>query len=228
MANQMSKRLMGVCSIAVTAVYAAGYLYTLPSVQANAGGVPSLAPPGGNAAAGANTARGAGQSGAGQSGAAAHTTAQGGGHSSAAAAANATESSSSAATTTAQSGSAKSTSGGTNATSSVNARKSKAGSQPVHKKPARHATLYKDGSYTGAGSNPYGTLAVSLTVANGRISAVKITQYNMHYPQSIIDPQLPREAVSMQTWRIYIITGATASTYNFAEAVYNALQKAKA
>ena len=88
--------------------------------------------------------------------------------------------------------------------------------------------MYKDGTYTGVGSNPYGGLAVSLTVANGKISSVKITQYTMHYPQSIIDPQLPHEVVSMQTWRIYIVTGATASTYNFAEAVYKALQQAKA
>ncbi len=148
---------------------------TLPTVQANGGAVPALAPPGGNATAGA-----------------------------------------------------KNTPGGDHSTSSATPPKKKAAGQAALKKAARHAAQYKDGTYTGTGSNPYGTLAVSLTVANGRISTVKITQYNMHYPQSIIDPQLPGEVVSMQTWHIYIITGATASTYNFAEAVYNALQKAKA
>ncbi len=87
---------------------------------------------------------------------------------------------------------------------------------------------YKDGQYTGSGSNPYGTLSVSVTIANGKISAVKITSYNMHYPQQFIDPQMINEVLSMQTWRVYVVTGATASSYNFAEAVYYALQKARA
>ncbi|WP_053959656.1 FMN-binding protein [Sulfobacillus thermosulfidooxidans] len=87
--------------------------------------------------------------------------------------------------------------------------------------------VYKDGTYTGSGANPYGTLSVTVEIVHGKISRVQITQYNMHYPESIIDPTLPQEVISMQTWRIYVVTGATASTYNFAEAVYNALQKAK-
>ncbi len=57
---------------------------------------------------------------------------------------------------------------------------------------------------------------------------MKITSYNMHYPSSFIYPQIANEVIQMQTYRVYNITGATASSYNFAEAVYYALQKAKA
>lgn len=87
---------------------------------------------------------------------------------------------------------------------------------------------YKDGQYNGNGSNPYGTLSVLVTIAQGKIASVKITSYAMHYPQSFIDPQMNKEVVSMQTWRVYAVSGATASSYNFAEAVYYALQKARA
>ncbi|PSR33063.1 MAG: hypothetical protein C7B46_11725 [Sulfobacillus benefaciens] len=94
--------------------------------------------------------------------------------------------------------------------------------------PTRSASVaYKDGTYTGSGANPYGTLSVEVSIVHGKIASVRITSYYMHYPQSFIDPQLPQETVSMQTWRIYVVTGATASSYNFAEAVYYALQKAK-
>jgi uncharacterized protein with FMN-binding domain len=97
---------------------------------------------------------------------------------------------------------------------------------PVHR-PSPPTVTYKDGTYTGFGSNPYGTLSVAVTIAHGRIASVRITSYNMHYPSYFIDPQMNREVVAMQTWRVYVVSGATASSYNFAEAVYQALQKAK-
>lgn len=86
---------------------------------------------------------------------------------------------------------------------------------------------YKDGTYTGSGANPYGTLSVSVTIAHGRIAAVMITQYNMHYPASFIDPFMNREMIKNQTYRVYAVSGATASSENFAEAVYFALKKAR-
>jgi uncharacterized protein with FMN-binding domain len=89
------------------------------------------------------------------------------------------------------------------------------------------AAKYKDGTYTGSGANPYGTLSVSVTIAGGRISSVMITSYNMHYPLSFIDPFMNKEMIKNQTYRVYAVSGATASSDNFAEAVYFALQKAK-
>jgi uncharacterized protein with FMN-binding domain len=168
MAKKMGKRLMGICGVAVTAVYAAGYIYTMPSAQATASS--TLLP---------------------------------------AASASAPASSSASTTDTA---------------------KHTAKQHPTSSKKNQTASTakYKDGTYTGTGTNSYGTCSVAVTIHHGKIISVKITNYMMHYPQYYIDPQLPKEVVSMQTWKIYVISGATASTYNFAEAVYYALQKAKA
>jgi uncharacterized protein with FMN-binding domain len=69
---------------------------------------------------------------------------------------------------------------------------------------------------------------VDVTIAGGKITNVKITAYAMHYPSSYISPFMNNEVVKMQTYQVYGISGATASSYNFAEAVYYALQKAKA
>lgn len=69
---------------------------------------------------------------------------------------------------------------------------------------------------------------MSVKISGGKIASVRITSYNMHYPASYIDPQMNNEVVQMQTYRVYAVSGATASSYNFAEAVYYALQKAKA
>ena len=138
--------LLGICTVAVAAIYSAGYVYTEPSAQAN-----SLNPP-----------------------------------------------------------SARSSS-----TSSV---KGQTASRPLR---------YRDGIYTASGANPYGTLSVEVRIASGKIAGVRITSYTMHYPQAFIDPVMPKQVLQRQTWRVYIVTGATASSYNFAEAVYRALAKAK-
>lgn len=88
-------------------------------------------------------------------------------------------------------------------------------------------TQYKDGTFQGTGTNIYGTVSVALTVKSGRITAVNITQCTTHYPQSVIDPVLPQMVIAKQSWQVDILTGATASTIDFAQAVYNALQQAK-
>ena len=90
------------------------------------------------------------------------------------------------------------------------------------------AVKYKDGTYTGTGSNVYGQLTAEVTIAGGKITKVHITSYYMHYPQSYVDPQMTNEFVQMQTYRVYAVSGATASSYAYAEAVYYALRKAKA
>ncbi|SHJ49980.1 FMN-binding protein [Alicyclobacillus tolerans] len=90
------------------------------------------------------------------------------------------------------------------------------------------SSLYKDGIYQGVGTNTYGSVGVSVTIQNGKITQVQITQCTTHYPQSVIDPVLPNEVEAKQTWQIDIVSGATASTQDFAMAVYQALQAAKA
>ncbi|NMP22097.1 FMN-binding protein [Sulfobacillus harzensis] len=173
MASLSGAKLLGLCTIAVGAIYAAGYVYTEPTAQA---AVPS---------------------------ASAHQL-----------------------TPQANQGASPRSSPSTSPTSS--SPTPSPGAKNSGASTTAQTVQYKDGQYTGSGSNPYGTLSVLVTIANGKISNVKITSYNMHYPQQYIDPQMVNEVVSMQTWRVYVVSGATASSYNFAEAVYYALQKARA
>lgn len=201
---KISKRLMGVCSAAVTAVYAVGYMYTMPSAQASVSVVPDLtmshtSQSSQGAAAKAYQANTPTASGAPKKSVAHRSDA--GSHI----------------------GSNESTSNKNNDSTATTSSKS----TETAKTASVHAALYKDGVYTGVGTNPYGSLALTVSIVKGKIASVQINQYSMHYPQSVIDPQLPQEAVSMQTWKIYIVSGATASTYNFAEAMYAALKKAK-
>lgn len=127
------------------------------------------------------------------------------------------------ATTTA----AQAVSGHVSTTSSANAS-SRQSPTPSTTAANKSQPTYKDGTYTGSGSNAYGTLSAEISIVGGKIAAVKITSYTMHYPESYVDPQMNREFIQMQTYRVYAVSGATASSYNFAEAVYYALQKAKA
>ncbi|MGC8488817.1 MAG: FMN-binding protein [Clostridia bacterium] len=158
MAAGPNARLLALCSLAVGAIYAAGYVYTEPSAH----GVASAA-----SVTGARAAQGPAATASG---------------------------------------------------SSSGASSSPASSSSVH---------YKDGTFNGNAANAYGTLSVSVTIAGGKISSVQITSYSMHYPQSFIDPQLNQEVVAAQTYNVMLVSGATASSYNFLQAVYNALQSAR-
>jgi uncharacterized protein with FMN-binding domain len=85
---------------------------------------------------------------------------------------------------------------------------------------------YKDGIYTGSSANELGNLSVSVSIQNGKIANVEITNYDMHYSQSNIDPQMIQETVRQQNTHIDGVSGATASSDNFVAAVHNALGKA--
>lgn len=86
---------------------------------------------------------------------------------------------------------------------------------------------YRDGTYHGYGTNSYGSVGVQVIISQGRISSCQITQCTTHYPQSYIDPQLPDEVLAHQTWQIDAVSGATFSTQDFEMAVYQALMQAK-
>lgn len=170
MAGISGTKLMALCTVAVGAIYAAGYVYTEPSAQAS--GIASSA---GAVVSTPTTSAGASASGS---------------------------------------------AGGSAAPSSA------PGSASASPSPSPAKVKYKDGTYTGSGSNSYGTLSVAVQIKGGKIAAVQITSYAMHYPSSYIYPQMANQVVSMQTWQVYVVSGATASSYNFAEAVNAALQKA--
>ena len=93
--------------------------------------------------------------------------------------------------------------------------------------------LYKDGSYTGSPADAYyGSIQVQAVVAGGRLIDVKFLQYPNHTrtSQRINDqvmPWLTQEAVQAQSAHINVISGASATSYAFAQSLNSALAKAK-
>ncbi|MEG8976043.1 FMN-binding protein [Priestia megaterium] len=86
-------------------------------------------------------------------------------------------------------------------------------------------TKYKDGTYSGQGSNRIGTVYVSVTIKNDRIDTVEITEADTHYSQSYIE-DLPAQVVQRQSSDVDVVSGATLSTEDFQNAVDDALQQA--
>ncbi|WP_416825893.1 FMN-binding protein [Ectobacillus polymachus] len=85
---------------------------------------------------------------------------------------------------------------------------------------------YKDGTYTGTGTNRIGSVEVAVTIQNDKITSVDITNCTTSYPESYIQ-DLPSEVVSRQSAQVDVVSGATKSTNDFQDAVTEALQKAK-
>ncbi len=90
--------------------------------------------------------------------------------------------------------------------------------------PAR-AGAYRDGSYTAIGTSRFGTVAVVVSIQNGRIAAVWITAVTTRYPADLI-AGLPGQVVARQSAAVDIVTRATGSTAAFIDAVQRALQQA--
>jgi uncharacterized protein with FMN-binding domain len=89
------------------------------------------------------------------------------------------------------------------------------------------SSKYKDGTYTGEGMNHIGSVSVSVTINNGKIEGVKITDCTTSYPESKID-KLPQQVVARQSSNVDNVSGATESTNDFITAVMNALSQAQA
>ncbi|MGH2347176.1 MAG: FMN-binding protein [Chloroflexota bacterium] len=87
------------------------------------------------------------------------------------------------------------------------------------------AAGYRDGTYSGTGSNYLGDVSVAVSIKAGKITQVQITACNMHYPESWIDG-LPAEVTAAQSTNIDVVSGATASSAAFLDAVTQALAQA--
>lgn len=162
MAKQMSKQLIAMCTVALGAMYAAGYAVTAPFADQPVAGVPN----------GSNTTQQRAESAL-------------------------TDKTNDA------------TTNGSGGTSSVKSAK------------------YIDGTYQGTGSDQIGTVDVAVTIRNGKIVRVEITECDTHYPQSDIDPVLPNEVIAKQSANVDFVSGATLSSYAFAMAVQQALSQAQ-
>ena len=86
---------------------------------------------------------------------------------------------------------------------------------------------YRNGTYTGQGSNRIGAVEVAVTVDQGKILSCEITNCSTHYSVSAIDPILPNEVVARQSGNVDVVSGATKSTEDFQTAVQQALDQAK-
>jgi uncharacterized protein with FMN-binding domain len=85
---------------------------------------------------------------------------------------------------------------------------------------------YKDGTYSGWGSCRHGDIQASVVVEGGRIVSATIAQCLTRYSCSWI-AALPSQVVSRQSVSVDYVSGATQSTDAFADAVTDALSKAK-
>jgi uncharacterized protein with FMN-binding domain len=85
---------------------------------------------------------------------------------------------------------------------------------------------YKDGTYLGWGSSRHGDIQASVVIEGGRIASATIAQCLTRYSCSWI-AALPGQVVSRQSPNVDFVSGATQSTDAFADAVADALSKAK-
>lgn len=94
--------------------------------------------------------------------------------------------------------------------------------------------VYKDGVYLGWGSCRHGDIEASVTIQDGRIALVAISQCLTRYSCGWIAPKipggglpdLPSQVVERQGPKVDYVSGATESSYAFADAVVAALSKA--
>lgn len=95
-------------------------------------------------------------------------------------------------------------------------------------------SAYKDGVYSGWGSCRHGDIEASVTIQNGQIAQVAISQCLTRYSCGWIAPKipgaglpdLPSQVVERQSPKVDYVSGATESSYAFADAVVAALAKA--
>jgi uncharacterized protein with FMN-binding domain len=100
--------------------------------------------------------------------------------------------------------------------------------------PAATHSGYKDGTYSGWGSCRHGDIQASVMIQDGKIASVVISQCLTRYSCNWIAPKnpdsglpdLPAQVVQRQNAKVDYVSGATESSYAFADAVVAALSKA--
>lgn len=94
-------------------------------------------------------------------------------------------------------------------------------------------SLFKDGTYTGSSADAYyGTVQVQAIIANGKLANIKFLQWPNDRSRSVrinqqALPWLTQEAIQVQSYQVDVISGATDSSYAFAESLKSALGKAE-
>jgi len=99
--------------------------------------------------------------------------------------------------------------------------------------PSAAKSGYKDGTYLGWGSCRHGDIEASVVIQEGKIASVAISQCLTRYSCSWIAPKiqggglpdLHGQVVERQSTKVDYVSGATESSYAFADAVTAALSK---
>lgn len=231
MAGKMGNKLVALCTVALGAVYATGYVVTnTPQVlganalkgNTTATSQPSNHSEGQGSHASGNTTEtsnspnsnssNAGEAGSDASGSSNTSTGQKSSSTSKAATISSSRSSGGASSAAQNSNDNATTSASSNGTTS----KSRTSNQK-----------YLDGTYHGSGTTRIGTVWVAVTIKSGKITNVQITQADTHYPTSYIDPVLPQEVIQRQSANVDLVSGATLSSDDFSTGVQKALQQAQ-
>lgn len=84
---------------------------------------------------------------------------------------------------------------------------------------------YRDGTYLGMGRSNFGDVYVVVVVEQRTLRHVYINHVTTTFPASLI-ATMPAEMVSRQNGHVDLVTGATASSRAFVEAVQAALAQA--
>jgi uncharacterized protein with FMN-binding domain len=98
--------------------------------------------------------------------------------------------------------------------------------------PAKPKSGLKDGVFKGQGANnPYGTVQVSIRIADGKIAAADAT-YPTTGNSATINPnavaQLKQETLRAQSAKVAAVSGATYTSESYAKSLQSALDTAKA
>ncbi|MDB5083194.1 MAG: FMN-binding protein [Bacilli bacterium] len=101
---------------------------------------------------------------------------------------------------------------------------SKTASSPVPSSPTK--SVYKEGTFTGTGSNRRGSIQVAVTIKKDKITDVEISDFAMHYSEDDV-VGLPNEVLQKQSAQVDNVSGATYSTRAFEDAVQEALSQAQ-
>src|ERR1700716_3287816 len=84
----------------------------------------------------------------------------------------------------------------------------------------------RDGIYLGEGQSRFGSVFVTVAIAQGRIAQVWINAVTTSFPSQAIDG-LRDQVVARQSARVDLVSGATASSSAFVQAIQAALRQAQ-
>ncbi len=209
-AKSATNRLMALSGAVIVAVYTAGYARTAVSAQQTNVAMAAL-----RAAAGAEQSGSSlgGTLGAGTYGSSPPPTASG------------TETAGGAQASAAPPAPSKASAGSSGSAGGAESAPGASGTTPPASAGAPAATKYKDGTYTATGFGPHGPIQATVVIRQGRITSANVTQCGTTYSCSYIQP-LIQLVVQRQSAPADYISGATASSYAYYQAVVNALAKA--